>query len=129
MNAVYARGPGDSRDWYGDELERRNYAISREADEISKERKSDLEWLEMAACDALTETTINAIKADTGTEAMAKAAAYKYRATILSLISTGADDAELGRLMRVAANDAFIRTCWDAAERFVDHMHKCGVVT
>jgi hypothetical protein len=83
---------------------------------------SDLEWLEMAACDALTESAIDAIKPDTTTAAMNKAEAYKYRATILSLISTGADDAELGRLMRVAANDAFNRQCWESAERYVEYM-------
>lgn len=127
MNAVYARGPGDSHDWYGDQRTRRQHAIEQEYERERNDRKGDLFWLESAACDALTQASIDDIKTLSSTEAIDKATAYKHRATILSLISSGADDAELGRLMRIATNNAFNRECWNAATRYVDHMSSCGV--
>lgn len=126
MNAVYANGPGDDFDWHGEQLDKRMRAIEREAEERRNERKNDLDWLEMAACDALTQSSIDAIKPSNDREATDKATAYKRRALILSLITTGSDNAELGRLMCLAANDAFDRECWASAEKYVDHMLRCG---
>lgn len=97
-------------------------AIEKEYQRLLRERRPDLDYMEIAARDALSESTINDMPSRTRDEALQKAEAYADRARILTLISTGVDDAELGRTMRRAANDAFNRECYRCAERNVEEV-------